>query len=179
MDLNAQLLQQIITREGTSLPSEMQRMLSQMLGGSAADGTVIEATAEDVTPDQSQDDIDLDRWRQEAERNERILDAVTAKLEMLACAVGACPNCWGADGPCTGCGGHGRGRPGKFLPDPDCFDTFVAPVLRAMVDESAPLRQGPKVGATGNRALAWAQRPRRSADTKLLPPQTRTETKDV
>lgn len=47
--------------------------------------------------------------------------------EMLACALGACPNCWGKIPDCSDCGG--LGRPGAFNPDRSCFDEFVLPVI--------------------------------------------------
>lgn len=47
--------------------------------------------------------------------------------EMLACALGACPNCWGTINDCEDCGG--AGRPGAFNPDRACFDHFVMPVI--------------------------------------------------
>lgn len=47
--------------------------------------------------------------------------------EMLACALGACPNCWGSIEDCEDCGGIGR--PGAFAPDRGCFDHFVLPVI--------------------------------------------------
>lgn len=47
--------------------------------------------------------------------------------EMLACALGACPNCWGTIPDCEDC--HGVGKPGAFNPDRSCFDHFVLPVI--------------------------------------------------
>ncbi|OUD08325.1 hypothetical protein BVC71_14230 [Marivivens niveibacter] len=50
--------------------------------------------------------------------------------EMLACALGACPACWGSDPDCRQCAGEGS--PGFFLPDEACFDRFVLPVIRKL-----------------------------------------------
>ena len=50
--------------------------------------------------------------------------------EMLACALGACPNCWGQCPDCEDCGG--RGLPGAFNPDPVCYARFVQPVVDRM-----------------------------------------------
>ncbi len=47
--------------------------------------------------------------------------------EMLACALGACPNCWGGISDCEECGG--LGIPGAYQPDRSCFDHFVLPVI--------------------------------------------------
>ncbi|WP_207100800.1 hypothetical protein [Paracoccus shandongensis] len=52
---------------------------------------------------------------------------LTDHVEMLACALGACPNCWGNIEDCEDCGGIGR--PGAFAPDRRCFDHYVLPVI--------------------------------------------------
>lgn len=75
----------------------------------------------------------VDALSARAERSERLAEASMAKIEMLACAIGACPACWGSDPKCRDC--EGRGAPGGLLPDPQCFQTFVAPVLRRLADE--------------------------------------------
>lgn len=53
--------------------------------------------------------------------------------EMLAHAVGACSNCWGACPDCEDCGGIGR--PGAFDPDRAAFDRYVLPVLTRVMGE--------------------------------------------
>ncbi|WP_405402288.1 hypothetical protein [Paracoccus sp. Ld10] len=55
--------------------------------------------------------------------------------EMLACALGACPNCWGTIDDCEDCGGIGR--PGAFNPDRACFDHFVLPVIIRVLGHSS------------------------------------------
>lgn len=55
---------------------------------------------------------------------------LTDHAEMLACALGACPNCWGTIPDCEDCGGIGH--PGAFNPDPDMFARFVRPVIDRM-----------------------------------------------
>ena len=65
---------------------------------------------------------------------------LTDHVEMLACALGACPNCWGNIEDCEECGGIGH--PGAFAPDRGCFDQFVLPVIvrvmgRADLDEDS------------------------------------------
>lgn len=51
-------------------------------------------------------------------------------LERLAAALGACPECFGAEAECPAC--SGRGTPGSAPPDAALFATFVAPALRAI-----------------------------------------------
>lgn len=58
------------------------------------------------------------------EQENRLL---TDHVGMLACALGACPNCWGNIEDCEDCGGVGR--PGAFAPDRRCFDHYVLPVI--------------------------------------------------
>lgn len=58
------------------------------------------------------------------ERENRLL---IDHAEMLACALGACPNCWGNIPDCEECGG--LGVPGAYQPDRSCFDHFVLPVI--------------------------------------------------
>ncbi|WP_022708068.1 MULTISPECIES: hypothetical protein [Paracoccus] len=53
--------------------------------------------------------------------------------EMLACALGACPNCWGTISDCEDCGGIGS--PGAFKPDRACFDHFVLPVIARVIGQ--------------------------------------------
>jgi hypothetical protein len=55
-------------------------------------------------------------------------DGLAAHNEMLACALGACPECWGTIPTCSNCGGDGR--PGAFAPDTACFNHFVMPAVR-------------------------------------------------
>jgi hypothetical protein len=71
-------------------------------------------------------DADRPTWaafRRLEQENQLLVDHV----EMLACALGACPNCWGRIEDCEDCGGIGR--PGAFAPDRGCFDHFVLPVI--------------------------------------------------
>ncbi len=91
-------------------------------------------------------------------RSEKINAALVAKIEMLACALGACPSCWGHEPGCEDCGGDGA--PGGMVPDPQCFETFVAPLLDQL--EEPP---GPKlVPAVVDRARP-DRRPKRAPST--------------
>ncbi len=85
-------------------------------------------------------DADRPTWaafRRLEQENQLLVDHV----EMLACALGACPNCWGRIEDCEDCGGIGRA--GAFAPDRGCFDRFVLPVIvrvmgRADLDGGPP-----------------------------------------
>jgi hypothetical protein len=57
----------------------------------------------------------------------RLSDDLRAARELiadLAAAFGACGLCWGEDPHCPSC--RGRGRPGRFAPDPDLRIRFLA-----------------------------------------------------
>lgn len=55
-------------------------------------------------------------------------------MSMIACSLGACPECWGHDADCTQCAG--QGRPGAFLPDERCFERFVLPAVERILRDS-------------------------------------------
>jgi hypothetical protein len=59
------------------------------------------------------------------------LAAVRATLDELAAALGACPECFGADPDCRWC--RGRGGPGHAIPDPESFRRLVLPAVRTHV----------------------------------------------
>ncbi|MGH3937954.1 MAG: hypothetical protein ACRDTG_04850 [Pseudonocardiaceae bacterium] len=56
------------------------------------------------------------------------MEALLARLDEVAGALGACPSCWGEQSACRWC--RGRGRPGFMPPDPDGFDHLVMPAVR-------------------------------------------------
>ncbi|MEM8616334.1 MAG: hypothetical protein AAGF20_05300 [Pseudomonadota bacterium] len=64
-----------------------------------------------------------------------ITEGLQAHSEMIACALGACPSCWGSDPDCTDCAGEGTA--GFFLPDEACFETFVIPVIRRVLQDQS------------------------------------------
>ena len=71
---------------------------------------------------------------------QQVNEGLSAHTEMLACALGACPKCWGGDPDCTRCAGEGR--PGFFLPDELCFQRYVLPVIdRILRENKSPARK--------------------------------------
>ncbi|MDO5631919.1 MAG: hypothetical protein Q4G22_08780 [Paracoccus sp. (in: a-proteobacteria)] len=72
------------------------------------------------------DHPDLNDYRRVMRENTLLTD----HAEMLACALGACPNCWGTIPDCEDCGGVGQ--PGAFNPDPAMFARFVRPIIDRM-----------------------------------------------
>jgi len=55
-------------------------------------------------------------------------------MSMIACSLGACPECWGHDPDCTEC--VGEGRPGAFLPD-ELMTTMTLRALKLMIPNVA------------------------------------------
>lgn len=92
---------------------DMQQDLMAAMTGRAGDGVPL------TEPDRPS----WAAFRRLEQENQLLIDHV----EMLACALGACPNCWGGIEDCEDCGGVGH--PGAFAPDRGCFDQLVLPVI--------------------------------------------------
>lgn len=73
-------------------------------------------------------------------RLERENQLLVDHVEKLACALGACPNCWGTIADCEDCAG--TGAPGAFNPDRACFDQFVLPVMGRVIGAMADSPDG-------------------------------------
>jgi hypothetical protein len=58
--------------------------------------------------------------------------------DMLAAALGACPDCWGEEPNCSAC--KGQGVPGSMLPLHQEFSRYVMPAIR-VVREAAKRRR--------------------------------------
>lgn len=112
------------------------------------------------------------RLARSLQRSEKIKAALMAKIEMLACALGACPSCWGHDPGCEDCGGNGA--PGDLVPDPQCFETFVAPLLDQLEDPP-----GPALGPNPSARLRPRPRPRPSKVPALGNAKDVTPTKET
>ncbi|WP_037499892.1 hypothetical protein [Sphingomonas jaspsi] len=87
--------------------------------------------------------------------SERLLEENRAhcrRLERLAAALGACPNCFGEDLLCDQC--DGRGRPGSDLPDPAEFNQFVSPALDRVKAEIFRPTRGRPVPRTRSAGIA-------------------------
>lgn len=96
--------------------------------------------------------VRLERLRSRLEELESDLAAAQTRLDDLALALGACPNCWGEDPGCRLC--RGRGQPGFLRPEEAAFRRLVAPALKAAslppdprafagLDQPAPERTSP------------------------------------
>ena len=105
--------------------AEFQDMLAalRMLGADPAPGASVGRALARM---QTTGTADRPSWAA-LQRLERENELLIDHAEMLACALGACPNCWGTLEDCEECGGVGR--PGAFNPDRTCFDHFVLPVI--------------------------------------------------
>ncbi|HEV8694629.1 MAG TPA: hypothetical protein VGQ93_10700 [Lysobacter sp.] len=72
-----------------------------------------------------------DKLQRIARRLANELEAAQERLADLAAAFGACGLCWGEDTRCPSC--RGRGKPGRFAPDPELRLRFFAEPLEASV----------------------------------------------
>jgi hypothetical protein len=99
------------------------------------------------------------RLAKRVKSSERLAKAAIAKIEILACAIGACPACWGDDPDCKDC--EGEGIPGSFLPDPDCFQTYVVPVLNRLDQEQFRESGEPPRTALSDASVSYYQPPTR------------------
>ncbi|QPH53337.1 hypothetical protein [Pontivivens ytuae] len=150
------LLGALADRLGGDDPTLRQLLLAS-LGESAG------APAE---PDPRAAEEEVRTLRRSLRQSERLNRALMAKLEMLACALGACPSCWGADDGCPDCGGEGL--PGRMEPDAQCFDRFVAPVLDRLDQDldwdaepqshAAPARRRPRPASKSDRGSGASAR---------------------
>lgn len=78
----------------------------------------------------------LERLRFRLEALDRALADCQARLDGLALALGACPNCWGEDPECRLC--RGRGGPGFLRPEAAAFRRLVLPALEAASPHPEP-----------------------------------------
>jgi hypothetical protein len=95
----------------------------------------------------------MQELRETVERVYAELEALRARNDALAAALGACFLCFGTDPLCQECGG--RGVPGSRPPEPAAYRDFVVPALqRVRMMQAAPGRRPlraapPPAAATG------------------------------
>ena len=70
----------------------------------------------------------LERMRARYEELREAYGWLQERNEQLACALGACPRCWGEDASCGVC--RGRGEPGAHAIDRAMFAHYVLPAVR-------------------------------------------------
>lgn len=159
-DLLAQLAQ-----DG-GLPDSSRRMIEMMmamqLSGDAApreDEDIAEPAPVPVRHDAKRE---LTRLRRLLAQSARHIDMLEDRAASFALAVGACPECFGADDACEIC--RGDGGPGRSAPDREAFRFFVLPVLDRLGRRRA--RAAPTSSPGGAEPAQPAQpdqRPERSA----------------
>jgi hypothetical protein len=87
------------------------------------------ASASSATQD-AENAAELASLRERLEALEEQNALLIERARMFAAAVGACVQCWGEGLECRTC--RGEGVPGRYVPDPACFDTFIRPVLERL-----------------------------------------------
>jgi hypothetical protein len=82
----------------------------------------------------------MQELRETVERVYAELEALRARNDALAAALGACFLCFGTDPLCQECGG--RGIPGSRPPEPAAYRDFVVPALqRVRMIQADPVRR--------------------------------------
>jgi murein L,D-transpeptidase YcbB/YkuD len=74
------------------------------------------------------------------------LEVANARLADLASAFGACGLCWGDDHHCPSC--RGRGKPGRFAPDPELRQRLFAKPSSAPAASRTSTPTDPNTGLT-------------------------------
>lgn len=100
-------------------PSDRSQMVQEASDGRSGQGF----------PLPSPDRPSWQAYRRLEQENQLLVD----HAEMMACALGACPNCWGTIADCEDCGGIGK--PGAYAPDRQCFNEFVLPVIARVMGQ--------------------------------------------
>ena len=102
--------------------------------------------ADDSIEDDNAALIEMNRQLKEmADRMSSELDALRARNDMLAAALGACHLCWGDDRKCQYC--QGAGRIGAYVIERPLFDEVIGPAVRQftrpqLVNKTATNRKG-------------------------------------
>ncbi len=108
----------------------LPQMLAMQQQMRAAAPAVAEPGAEEIEQLQqalAQSESRAARLQRATRRLAGELETAQALLSDLAAAFGACGLCWGEDDGCPSC--RGRGRPGRFAPDPDMRMRFATEPL--------------------------------------------------
>lgn len=97
----------------------------QAAGANApSDVDPLQAEIDALTEELAHAEARAEKLRRIGQRLCRDLDAAQGLLADLAAAFGACGLCWGEDDTCRSC--RGRGKPGRFAPDPALRLRFFA-----------------------------------------------------
>jgi hypothetical protein len=117
--------------------SALMQMMQARSGPGPAGGEIEDARL--VEPD---DELvaqaDLEELLAQSRIVEAEVQALRARNDVLAAALGACHLCWGEDFGCGSC--RGRGSPGARRPEPVSFRRYVTPALRRL--QEAPATPG-------------------------------------
>ena len=103
--------------------SPKAQMLLQLMSLNNSDNEADMDDTIDVEPDK-----DTQRLRRKIHALQNELDDAQEMIDVLAEAIGACPDCFGGQDDCPEC--HGHGMAGWQKPDPKLFSHFIAPAIR-------------------------------------------------
>jgi len=106
------------------------------------------AQAENVAVEERRARLKRVMARYEQLKHENML--LIERNDILAAALGACPDCWGEDQDCETCGGDGAA--GAYAPDKDAFVEYVLPTVRRLRLSMHKGRNAPEAAATEAKA---------------------------
>lgn len=110
--------------------SPKAQMLLQLMSANHSDNEDDSDDVIEVEPDR-----DTQRLRRKIHLLQNELDEAQEMIDVLAEAIGACPDCFGGFGNCPEC--HGHGIAGWQKPDPELFSHFIAPAIRRIKQHSS------------------------------------------
>lgn len=140
MSLDPNLLE-ILGNNGNSNPllsmlqsqdslSPKAQMLLQLMSSNNTDSETDTDDVIEVEPDK-----DSQRLHRKIYTLKNELDDAQEMIDVLAEAIGACPDCFGGQDDCHEC--HGHGTAGWQKPDPKLFSHFIAPAIRRIKQHSS------------------------------------------
>lgn len=106
------------------------QMLLQLMSSNNTNNEVDIDDVIEVEPDR-----DTQRLRRKIHHLQNELDDAQEMIDVLAEAIGACPDCFGGQDDCPEC--HGQGMAGWQKPDPKLFSHFIAPAIRRIKQHSS------------------------------------------
>lgn len=140
MSLDPLLLQMLGNSNQTS-PGALLNLLQSQESLSPRAQMLLQIMSQQQQADDDEDDvIDIEAGASEQRTHRKIrelqteLDEAREMIDVLAEAIGACPDCFGGDDDCPVC--HGHGTAGWQLPERELFAHFIVPAIRRFKSSS-------------------------------------------
>jgi hypothetical protein len=114
------------------------RLMAEMMGKQST-ATSIQPSLEEKLEKKRRALARIEMLSRENEELREENQLLRERLDLLAIALGACPDCWGEEQGCASC--QGRGIPGSYMPDRDGFVAYVLPAVRTIQRPSPKSKQ--------------------------------------